>query len=71
MRINQSDLDDISAAMLGIVERFSGSDPVNMGMVRALSDECARIVASHSHDFASLRVELPPIFGMPPRGGRL
>ena len=43
-RLTADDRDEITAAMVGVIDRYCGMDPIDMPLARELSAECCRII---------------------------
>ena len=43
-RLTASDRDEITAAMVGVIDRYCGMDPIDMSLARELGAECCRII---------------------------
>lgn len=65
MPLTQDERDDITAAMLGVIDRYCGADPADMPLVRELAAETCRIIEARERaqldtpDFACLGMRPP------------
>ncbi|MDN5568626.1 MAG: hypothetical protein L0G27_07780, partial [Paracoccus sp. (in: a-proteobacteria)] len=41
-RLSECDRNEITAAMVGVIDRYCGMDPIDMPLARELSAECCR-----------------------------
>lgn len=62
--LTQDDRDEITAAMLGVLERYSGEDGPDLALARELGRACCQIVEEHAPGRAVLPVQMPPIFAV-------
>ncbi|MCG6111297.1 MAG: hypothetical protein MEQ74_03800 [Paracoccus sp.] len=65
-RLTQDEKDEITAAMVGVIDRYCGMDPVDMPLARELSAECCRLIEARERGVVTLPVQLPPIYAIAP-----
>lgn len=62
-RITQDLRDEITSAMMGVLDRYDDIEPVDMPpLARALSEECCRIVEALDRGRAVIPVQIEPIW---------
>lgn len=59
MPLTKTEQDDLTAALLGVIDRYCGADPIDMPLVRELSAEAGRFIEARERGQAVLPVLTP------------
>ncbi|MFN3275473.1 MAG: hypothetical protein ACK41U_12435 [Paracoccus sp. (in: a-proteobacteria)] len=59
MPLTETDRDDITAAIVGVIDRYCGMDPIDMPLARELTAEVCRIIDARERGRNVLPVQMP------------